>query len=258
MIEKIILAIAHSDDYTDYLFQTACLTNHRIVPMLNPTASELYDAIGSNTIVYRCEGRYKDLQMMAPSVFAHRLNRSITVLTHYYLREDGSIDIAEAEIAREMIEKALLEELESSQNLREAYRQYFTGLWENRKTIYANPQLFYANSGLSNKFVKSVPLGVMLKTLEENPGIFVNPANGQMLIDFQYVENAETDKWEWILEWWYPGCRYLTTEVIDWMGGKFKTKDLLAYTIAKVCSKYNKDQGRSHLTVLNVIDRLSL
>lgn len=60
MIEKIILAITHSDDYTDYLYQTACLTNSRIIPMLNPTASELYDATGDNTIVYRCDGRYKD------------------------------------------------------------------------------------------------------------------------------------------------------------------------------------------------------
>ena len=100
MIEKIILAITHSDDYTDYLYQTACLTNSRIIPMLNPMASELYDATGDNTIVYRCDGRYKDSQMKAPSVFAHSINRTITVLTHYYLREDGSIDIAEAEIAR--------------------------------------------------------------------------------------------------------------------------------------------------------------
>lgn len=128
MIEKIILAITHSDDYTDYLYQTACLTNSRIIPMLNPTASELYDATGDNTIVYRCDGRYKDSQMKAPSVFAHSINRTITVLTHYYLREDGSIDITEAEIAREMIEKALLEVLESPQNLREVYRGYFTGL----------------------------------------------------------------------------------------------------------------------------------
>lgn len=258
MIEKIILAIAHSDDFTDYLFQTACLTNRRIVPMLNPTVSELYDARGGNTIVYRCEGRYKDPQTMAPSVFVHRLNRSITVLTHCYLREDGSIDILEAEMARERIEKALLEELESSQNLREMYQQYFTGLWENRKAIYANPQFFYANSGVSNKFVKAVPLGVMLKTLEDNPGFFVNPANGQMLIDFQYVENPETDKWEWILEWWYPGCRYLMTEVIGWKSDRFKTKDMLAYTIVKACRKYNKGQVRSPLTILNVIDRLSL
>lgn len=142
MIEKIILAITHSDDYTDYLYQTACLTNSRIVPMLNPTASELYDATGNNTIVYQCDGRYKDPQMIAPSVFAHKINRTITVLTHYYLREDGTINTAEAEIAREMIEKALLEVLESPQNLREVYRGYFTGLWNKRNAIYTKPQLF--------------------------------------------------------------------------------------------------------------------
>lgn len=258
MIEKIILAITHSDDYTDYLYQTACLTNSRIVPMLNPTASELYKATGDNTIVYRCDGRYKDPQMIAPSVFAHSINRTITVLTHYYLREDGSIDTTEAGIAREMIEKALLEVLESPQNLREVYRGYFTGLWNNRNEIYAKPQLFYANCGISNKFVKSVPLGVMLKTLEENPGLFMNPDNGQMLIDFQFVENQETDKWEWNLEWWYPDCRYLTTEIVDWMSEKIKTKDLLAYEIEKTCRKYNKGQGRSPLNIFNVIDNLSI
>ena len=258
MIEKIILAITHSDDYTDYLFQTACLTNSRIVPMLNPTTSELYDATGDNTIVYRCDGRYKDPQMIAPSVFAHGINRTITVLTHYYLQNDGSIDITEAEIAREMIENALLEVLESPQNLREVYRGYFTGLWNKRNEIYAKPQFFYANCGISNKFVKSVPLGVMLKTLEENPDLFVNPDNGQILIDFQFVENLETNKWEWNLEWWYPDCRYLTTEIVDWMSEKFKTKDLLASEIEKTCRKYNKGQGRSPLNIFNVIDELSI
>lgn len=258
MIEKIILAITHSDDYTDYLYQTACLTNSRIIPMLNPTASELHNAIGDNTIVYRCDGRYKDPQMKAPSVFAHSINRTITVLTHYYLREDGSINIAEAEIAREMIEKALMEVLEAPQNLREVYRQYFTGLWENRNVIYANPQLFYANCGLSNKFVKSIPLGVMLKTLEENSELFVNPEDGHMLIDFQFVENDETGKWEWHLEWWYPGCRYLITEVTDWMSGSFKKKDLLAYTLEKQCRKYDKGQGRSRYNIFGVIDNLSI
>jgi len=258
MIEKIILAIAHSDDYTDYLFQTACLTNKRVIPMLNPTASEMYDATGRNTVVYRCDGKYRDPQMMAPSVFANSINRTITVLTHYYLREDGSIDMTEAEIARAMIEKVLLETLESPQNLREVYRQYFTGLWENRKTIYSTPQFFYANCGLSNKFVKSVPLGVMLKTLEDNPGLFVNPDNGQMLIDFQFVENHEINKWEWDLTWWYPGCRYFLTEVVGWMGDKFKAKDLLAYTIEKACRNYNKGQGRSPLNIFNVIDALSI
>ena len=258
MIEKIILAITHSDDYTDYLYQTACLTNSRIVPMLNPTASELYDATGDNTIVYRCDGRYKDSQMKAPSVFAHSINRTITVLTHYYLREDGSIDITEAEIAREMIEKALLEVLESPQNLREVYRGYFTGLWNKRQEIYTKPKLFYANCGLSNKFVKSIPLGVMLKTLEENSELFVNPEDGHMLIDFQFVENDETGKWEWNLEWWYPDCRYNTTEIVEWMSDRFKTKDLLAYTIEKTSRKYNKGQGRSPFNIFNVIDELSI
>lgn len=258
MIEKIILAITHSDDYTDYLYQTVCLTNSRIVPMLNPTASELYDATGNNTIVYQCDGRYKDPQMIAPSVFAHKINRTITVLTHYYLREDGTINTAEAEIAREMIEKALLEVLESPQNLREVYRGYFTGLWNKRNAIYTKPQLFYASCGISNKFVKSIPLGVMLKVLEENPDLFINAENGQMLIDFQFVENQETNKWEWNLEWWYPGCRYLTREIVDWLSVKFKTKDLLAYTIEKACRKYNKGQGRSPLNIFNVIDELSI
>lgn len=258
MIEKIILAITHSDDYTDYLYQTACLTNSRIVPMLNPTASELYKATGDNTTVYRCDGRYKDPQMIVPSVFAHSINRTITVLTHYYLREDGSIDIAEAEIAREMIEKALMEVLEAPQNLREVYRGYFTGLWNKRQKNYTKPQLFYASCGISNKFVKSVPLGVLLKTLEENQDLFIDAKNGHMLIDLQFIENHEANRWEWQYEWWYPGCRYLITEFFDWESDRYKTKDLLAYTIEKTCRKYNKGQGRSPLNIFNVIDELSI
>lgn len=257
MIEKIILDIQHSDHYTDYLFQTACLTNRRIVPMLNPSASELRDATDDNTIVYRCDGRYKDPQLIAPSVFAHSIKRTITVLTHYYFRNDGSINLTEAEIARESIAKALLDVLESPQNLRAVYRGYFTGLWNNRQEIYASPQLFYASCGISNKFVKSVPLGVMLKTVEENPDLFINAENGKTLIDFQFMENLETGKWEWNLEWWYPGG-YLTTEIVSWLSGKFKSKDLLAYTIEQACRKYDKGQGRSPLNIFNVIDELSI
>lgn len=41
MIDKVILDIAHSDDYTDYLFMTAALTNSRVIPLIDPSAEEL-------------------------------------------------------------------------------------------------------------------------------------------------------------------------------------------------------------------------
>lgn len=40
MIDNVILDIAGSDDYTDYLFMTAALTNSRVAPLLNPTEEE--------------------------------------------------------------------------------------------------------------------------------------------------------------------------------------------------------------------------
>lgn len=44
MIDKVILDIAHSDDYTDYLFMTAALTNSRVIPLIDPSAEELREA----------------------------------------------------------------------------------------------------------------------------------------------------------------------------------------------------------------------
>lgn len=173
MIEFIILNIHHSDDYTDYLFQTAALTNPRVLPMVNPTQEEL-DAARKRefSVVYNCYGRFRDSRMVAPSVLSHSINRTITVQTHYYISEDGSINLTEAEIARALIEKELYEQLDAPKNLREIYRHYFFGIWKNRERIYANPLYFYANCGVSNKFVKSVPLGVVLKAIEENPDLF--------------------------------------------------------------------------------------
>ena len=261
MIEFIILNIHHSDDYTDYLFQTAALTNPRVLPMVNPTQEELDAARKKNfSVVYNCYGRFRDPRMVAPSVLSHSINRTITVQTHYYISEDGSINLTEAETARALIEKELNEQLNAPKNLRDIYRHYFFGIWKNRELIYANPLYFYANCGVSNKFVKSVPLGVVLKAIEENPDLFTKRQSAyhrcphdSILCDFQYYPDDEIQ--EWHVHYCCPVCGDEVMEVYEWI---FHQKDILAFTVEKTLRKYNRCQGRSRLNIFNVIDELSI
>ena len=263
MIEYIILNIHHSDDYTDYLFQTAALTNPRVLPMVNPTPEELDAARKSEfSVVYNCYGRFRDPQMVAPSVFSHSINRTITALTHYYISEDGRINPTEAEIARALIEKELKEQLDAPQNLRDIYRRYFFGIWKNREQIYANPLYFYANCGVSNKFVKSVPLGVVLKAIEENPDLFTKRQSAyhrcphdSILCDFQYYPDEVN---EWHVHYCCPDCGEEVMEAYEWLRNRFHQKDQLAFTVEKTLRKYNRGQGRSRLNIFNVIDELSI
>ena len=54
MIDKVILDIAHSDDYTDYLFMTAALTNSRVIPLIDPSAEELRRQSDGNAFIFKC------------------------------------------------------------------------------------------------------------------------------------------------------------------------------------------------------------
>lgn len=255
MIERIILDIKHSDDYTDYLFQTVALKNRRIIPMVGPSDEALDAVKDENTIIYRCEASFNDSILPVEPILVNCHARTITVFTHNYLRGDGSIDSFQAEITRQSIEKEILSALEMDENLREVYKHYFSFLWENRKRIYANPQFFYAKCGLHNKFAQSIPLGGMLKSIDENQEVFRNQVTGRILLDFEFC-----DTWNWYLEWWDPVSRTNFTEVIKWEDGfnEFKEKDLLACTIETACKKYCKGKWAGPFTVFDVLDRLSI
>ncbi len=124
MIERIILDIKHSDNYTDHLFQTAALKNKRVIPMLNPSPEELEAVKDENTIIYHCHSTYCDPGIKSPIDFDDT-PRAITVSTHYYIRPGGTVDGYKADDIRQRIEEHLLDELESDENLRETYKQTF-------------------------------------------------------------------------------------------------------------------------------------
>lgn len=50
-----------SDDYTDYLFMTAALTNSRVAPLLNPSEEELRRLRNGNSFVFKCRNSRKEL-----------------------------------------------------------------------------------------------------------------------------------------------------------------------------------------------------
>lgn len=254
MIERIILDIKHGDDYTDYLFQTAALKNKRVIPMLNPSPEELEAVKDENTIIYHCHSTYCDPGIKSPIDFDDT-HRAITVSTHYYIRLGGTVDGHKADDIRQRIEKHILDELESDENLRETFKQAFTILWEHREEICTNPSFFYAKCGLHNKFVHSIPLGAMLKSIDDNMELFTNPETGRILVDFEFC-----DTYNWYLEWWDPVSRTNFTEVIKWEDGfnEFKEKDLLACTIETACKKYCKGKWAGPFTVFDVLDRLSI
>ena len=249
MIERIILNIRHSDNYTDYLFQTAALRNRRIIPMMNPAPEELKAVKDNHTIIYHCHSTYCDPGIKSPLDFDD-FHRTITVSTHSYISPDGSVNGQKADLIRQRIEKHLLDELESNENLREVYKHTFVILWEHREKICSNPSFFYARCGQHNKFVQAIPLGAMLKSIDENLELFRNPETGSILVDFEFC-----DTFDWYLEWWDPVSRTNATEILTC---EFKNKDLLAYTIEKTCSMYCKGKAAGPLTVFDVIDRLSI
>ena len=262
MIEHIILDIRHSDDYTDYLFQTVCLKSRRIVPLLDASEPELRGAARPGTLIFRCEGLYHDPFLQEPAVWICPRNGMIVVLREYYLRPDGTIDYTQAEMARQQIAKGLLEILEERQNIREIYRQHFGLLWRNRERIYEDPRLFFANTAISFRlaFVSWIPLGTMLRTIEQYPKYFSipgshcgHPCEGNMILtDFQYVKDYVSGAWEYELYLWCPECDRSFFRTIDGPDNWSLMSDL----VEGVCKGY--EGAPSLLTIFDVIDNLSV
>ena len=267
MIERIILDIKHSDDYTDYLFQTAALTNKRIIPIVGATEQEIIYAGWPTTLILRCEGRDGEPGLQMRPVWFNEYSRMICLSRDSYLREDGSIDSTQAGSVRETIEGKLLAILENKENLRDVYRHYFWLLWEKREKIYEDPRLFYVSCGLHNKFSSDVPLGVMLKAIEQHPDLFRMPkehkwhkcAADMMLIDFQYEGKTDEQDSVWRLYRWCPDCHLSTSVTIrSFSNPWFQVKDLVAWFVDRKRKTCDKGQGRSPFTVFDVIDRLSI
>ena len=263
MTERIILNIHHSDDYTDYLFQTVCIKNKRIIPLMNVSDAELKYAEWPTTLILNCDGETCDNYWKSLSVWVSEEYHCANVQTGYYLRPDGTIDNTEAELIRQTLEKELLNILENGQNLRDAYHKYFSLLWRCRETIYSDPRLFYADIGLRNKCVGFIPLGAMLKAIEENPEYPMVPDEHRwhhckadmILIDYEKQYDRDRDKRNYRQHLWCPDCGELFSRSIHTYTNYWKS---IMQLIENTCRKYDKGQGRSRYTIFNVIDNLSI
>lgn len=254
MIDKIILNIRHSDDYTDYLFLTAGLTNKRIVPLVDPTPETLKAQSDTHTLVLRCYNSRKlpDLEELAVTVDSQC--GSIRVLSQYYLKDDGTILPTQATLARETIQEAITSLLMSPRNRREVFIYHFPLIWRKRQLIYDTPRLFFASSGRYDyDRGQSFPLGAVLKAIEEDPGNFRLALGGgchcsekPILTDYDRIEG------EWVLSTWCPVCR-ARREIKAEFFARYWDCD---QSVRHYFHLYDKGQGLSPMTLFDVVDEL--
>lgn len=254
MTDKIILNIQHSDDYTDYLLMTAGLTNKRIIPMVNPSSEKLKAAKDNNTKVLRCYTVHHPMYTWSSPVTGDIDAGSITVNTGYYLKEDGSINYHKAEIVRQSLEEMANNVLMANVNLREAFRHYFPFLWGSRAKIYADPKHFFVGSGRYENFGDSMPVGAILKAMDEDPSTFQIRLGGgcscgkrPLLIDYDHVYNAY-----WTLYTWCPVCQS-RREIHAW---NFQRADQCARAVEDAMSYYSKGKAVSPLSLFDLVDAL--
>lgn len=254
MTDKIILNIQHSDDYTDYLLMTAGLTNNRIIPMVNPSSEKLKAAKDNNTKVLRCYTVHHPMYTWSSPVTGDIDAGSITVNTGYYLEEDGSINYHKAEIVRQSLEEMANNVLMANDNLREAFRHYFPFLWGSRAKIYADPKYFFVGSGRYENFGDSMPVGAILKAMDEDPSTFQIRLGGgcscgkrPLLIDYDHVYNAY-----WTLYTWCPVCQS-RREIHAW---NFQRADQCARAVEDAMSYYSKGKAVSPLSLFDLVDAL--
>ncbi len=261
MIERIILNISGTDDdFIDVLFQTSALSSKRVIPMVNPTPSELADAMDKNTVIIRCYKTPVSRKQRGRGIdYGSRL---IVVTSDCYLNDDGKVSPDRIDEVRMHTECYIHKLLQDKENVREHYLNHFDLLWKFREQIYTSPDYFFAQSGLSNRLMKSVPLGVMLKTIEENPSYFRSEApswstwpDDRLIIDFQYDDRKKNGEWEWNTQTWCPGNNTVTYRLLQ--GSHPKEWNHLSRLVKKTFKKYDRNQGLSSLTVLDVLDLLS-
>ena len=257
MTDKIILDIRHSDDYTDYLFQTAALTNRRVVPKVSPIRSGMDWLNGSNTTTLHCVATLRgDFEPDDPVVFDEK-SKVILVHSRYYLKDDGSVDSRKADSVRVQIEKIIDGELMSPSNLQAVYRHYFPLLWTSRAVIYSHPQYFYVKSGWGGiLFDDYYPVGVILKTIEDERRNFRLSLRGgcgcpdpPLLIDYPHFYHGR----DYLsLHTWCPSCgarREIKTE-------RFMREGYCNSALESANNYYDKGQGFSALSLFDLIDIL--
>jgi len=259
MTEKIILDISHSDDYTDYLFQTAALRNKRITPLVNPSGKDIQRLSVDNTLVVHCDSFRRDADKDGRLTTYEYLTDTIHVFSKSYLSDDGAIDYAIAEQARAEIEEHLINCLTGPINQQDAFRENFPLLWKNRKLVYETPRFFYvqyANGDCGYPIGSIVYLGAVLKAIETHPESFRYDSSGgcacaesPILISYQKTFKKIGER---ILHTWCPACNARRA---------FITEDRPAfYACDHIIERTNDDYvtgvGFSELTILDVIDEL--
>lgn len=256
MTDKIILDIRHSDDYTDYLFLTAGLTNKRIIPLVNPGSEELKALKGGNTKVLRCFITRETISSWSSPVSGDPDMGTLRVNSRYYLDDDGTINYGNAEVVRQGIESVAMRFLNSHENLCEAYRHYFPLFWRNREKIYSDPRLFFVGSGRFGSAISgcSMSIGAILKAMDEDPGTFriqlgggCNCGERPLLIDYDQVYGEH-----WMLYTWCPACGS-RREIRAW---NFQRAWRYERSVSQSEDYYNKGQGRSPLGVFDLVEEL--
>ncbi|MBO4475617.1 MAG: hypothetical protein J5737_02670 [Bacteroidales bacterium] len=257
MTDKIILNIHHSDDYTDYLFLTAGLTDKRIVPIIDPTPAEIKAQSDINTLVLGCYNSRREPRPEDSVASYDATTHNIQLLSKRYLLEDGAVNATQAELARTTIQEKLDCFLYSEDNLHEYYRRNFPLLWRKRPTIYDNPHLFFAKTGMFNSSDWSYfPLGVLLKAIEENEDLFragkkgCNCEEPPLIIDFDTNHEGRYDN-SYLLYTWCPRCHSRREVGTDYIGG-YESCLISTYR------DYDRRQGLSALTLFDVIEQLSI
>ena len=254
MIDKVILDIRHSDDYTDYLFMTTGLTNKRIIPMVGASQRQIKAQSDINTLVLRCYNSRSEIGPWESPVSVDPNAGSVRVLSRFYLDDDGSINAANAEMVRQTIQESVLHVLMMPQNILEVYRHSFPILWSKRQMIYANPNLFFASSGrYSGGIVDDyMPIGAVLKAIDEDPKNFRLRLGGgcscgqrPFLIDWDRVCGDH-----WTLYTWCPVC-HSRREIRAW---NFQRTWNCERSIEDSLSYYDKGQGSSSLSLFDVLD----
>lgn len=258
MTDKIILNIHHSDDYTDYLFLTAGLTNKRIIPMIDPSPAEIKAKSDCNTTVIGCYNFHKEPGPNDSVASYNEMTHNIHLFSRFYLLDDGTVNATQAELARATIQEVIVGILFSENNLHEYYRRYFPLFWRKRKQIYDTSLMFYAKTGMfctaNNRYI---PLGIMLKTIEGNEDLFRTRQGGgchceiaPLLIDY----NPNYGDWyntSWTLYTWCPQCSSRREVNIGYI-------DCYEARLANTYRDYDRKQGLSAFTLFDVVDTLSI
>ena len=253
LVKRIVLDIRHSNDYLDYMFMTACFTDKRVVPMIDAAPEVIARLNEPETQVILCLGHPSEHEASLSEE-----SEAFVIEPSDYLDNSGEINTAKMEQTRNTIKSHVERILYHNDNTREAFIHYFPLLWENRKTIYDNPQFFFTLSGrfcyFSNPNYSSIaPVGAVLKAMKNNQLFRVRYHAGgcghkyPILVD-GYMDDCY-DKMAWL---YCPVCHKLWETIVPELP---KTLDC-DKAIEKAVCKYDKGQGLSSLSLFDIVDEL--